>query len=259
MVLKGLSQLPAKEINTLLFDLDGTIIDISKRAEILFYLRAFKRFKKYFNPVSFYFSFWKSLRSLQTHDTNRSNYDVFIEKMARYGRTTPQVMDLLASELVENDFQSLGKFFTPVPGAREAIELAYQLGYSLAIVTNPVFPRKTVLYRMEWAGLRAENFLFITSSQDMNRCKPSVEFYKSLLTRLNLKPEKCLMIGNTPVDDLPAHDAGIRTFLVETPLSIKTVRKSIADPRLDARGTYTDLMHWLKARKGNLRSPAIHF
>lgn len=258
MVLKGLSQLPAKEINTLLFDLDGTIIDISKRAEILFYLRAFKRFKKYFNPMSFYVSFWKSLRSLQTHNTSRSNYDVFIEKMARYGRTTPQVMDLLASELVEKDFQSLGKFFKPVPGARETIDLAHERGYSLALVTNPVFPRKTVLCRMEWAGLRAENFLFITSSQDMSRCKPSVEFYESLLTRFNLKPEQCLMIGNTPVDDLPAHDAGIRTFLVETALSQKIVRKSIEDPRLDARGTYPDLMRWLKDGRQKLESSDDH-
>ena len=197
------------------------------------------------------------MRHVRANNTERSNYDVFIEKMAQFGRTTPQVMDSLASEMVEKDFQSLNGFFKPVLGAREAIILANELGYGLVLATNPVFPRKTVLYRMEWAGLRAENFMFITSSQDMNRCKPSVEFYESLLTRLNLKPEQCLMIGNTPGDDLPAHDAGIRTFLVETPLSIKTVWKSIADPRLDARGTYADLTHWLEG-KGNLRSQAIH-
>ncbi|HRY37481.1 MAG TPA: HAD family hydrolase [Smithellaceae bacterium] len=246
MEIKGLSGLPAREINTLLFDLDGTIIDISKKAKILFYVRAFQRFKNYFNPVSFYFSFWKSMHHVRANNTERSNYNVFIERMAQLGRTTPQIIDSLASEMVEKDFQSLGDFFKPVHGAREAIVLANELGYRLVLATNPVFPRKTVLYRMEWAGLMPDDFLFITSSEDMNRCKPSVEFYDRLLTRLDLKPERCLMIGNNPADDLPAHDIGIRTFLVETPLSKKIVRKSITDQRLDARGTYPDLMNWMR-------------
>ena len=248
MEIKGLSGLPANEIDTLLFDLDGTIIDISKKAEILFYVRAFQRFKNYFNPISFYFSFWKSMRHIRANNTERSNYDLFIEKMAQFGRTTPQVIDSLASEMVEKDFPSLGDFFKPVLGAREAIVLANELGYGLVLATNPVFPRKTVLYRMEWAGLMPDDFLFITSSEDMNRCKPSVEFYERLLTRLDRKPEQCLMIGNNPADDLPAHDIGIRTFLVETPLSKKIVRKSITDQRLDARGTYPDLINWMKER-----------
>jgi FMN phosphatase YigB (HAD superfamily) len=249
MEIKGLSRLPAKGIDTLLFDLDGTIIDVNKNAEIRFYLRAFKRFKKYFNPVSFYFSFRKSIRHIQTNNTERFNYEVFIDKMARLGRTTPQVIDSLVSELVEKDFQSLGTFFTPVHGAREAIVLANELGYKLVLATNPLFPRKSVLYRMEWAGIMSNDFLFITSSQNMNRCKPSVEFYKRLLTHIDIKPEQCLMIGNDPIDDLPAHDVGIRTFLLETPLSTKAIRKSITDQRLDARGTYLDLINWMKEGK----------
>jgi FMN phosphatase YigB (HAD superfamily) len=243
---KELFGLPAGGIDTLLFDLDGTIISMSRKAEIIFYLRACKRFKNYFNPVSFYFSFWKSMRSMQANRSESFNYDVFTEKMARFGRTTPQVIDALASELIEKDFQSLGAYFTPVPGAREAIVLARRLGYKLVLATNPVAPRKAVLYRMEWAGLTPADFLFITSSQNMNRCKPGVEFYEKLLARLDLKPEQCLMIGNSPVEDLPAHDIGIRTFLVETPLSLKAIRKSRTDQRLSACGTYWDLINWMK-------------
>jgi len=249
MKTKKLSGLPAGEIDTLLFDLDGTIIDLKRKAEILFYLRAFKRFKKYFNPVSFYFSFRKSLRCLQANRTEHLNYDVFLEKMARFGRTTPQVIDSLASEMVEKDFRSLGAFFTAVPGARDAVALAHRLEYRLVLATNPVFQEKTVLYRMEWAGLIPDHFLFITSSQNMNRCKPSVEFYERLLARLDLKPRQCLMIGDNPDEDLPAHDIGIRTFLVETPLSIKAIRKNITNPRLDALGTYPELMNWMKEEK----------
>lgn len=251
---KGLSRLPAREIDTLLFDLDGTLIDMEKKAEILFYLRAFKRFKKHFNPVSFYFSFQKSVRLVLANSTEHLNYEVFIDKMAELGSTTPQVIDSLASELVEKDFRSLGRCFNPVTGALEAIALAKEFGYRLVLATNPVVPRKSVLYRLEWAGLLPDDFVFITNSQNMNRCKPSIEFYERLLTRLDLKPEQCLMIGNDPVEDLPAHDIGIRTFLIETPLSSKAVHKSINDQRLDVCGTYLDLMGWLKEKKDRNQS-----
>lgn len=249
MKTKGLSGLPSGKIDTLLFDLDGTIIEMRRRAQIAFYLKAFRRFQDYFNPLTFYISFWKSVRHVRANTSECLNYDVFVEKMAHFGRTTPQVIDALVSDLIEKDFRSLGPFFTPVQGAREAVLHARKLGYGLALVTNPVVPRNSVLYRIEWAGLDPDAFLFITSSQNMNRCKPGIQFYERLLQRLNLKPEQCLMIGNSPAEDLPAHDTGIRTFLVETPFSIKAIRKNMADERLDASGIYADLIQWMSGEK----------
>jgi len=245
MEMKNISGLPAEKIDTLLFDLDGTIIDMNRRAEIIFYFRAFRRFKPYFSPVSFFISFRKSIHAILNNHTERLNYDVFIENMARFGRTTTQIIDTLTSELIEQDFQTLQSFFRPVPGAREAIHLANELGYRLVLVTNPVFPMTTGLYRLKWAGLLPDNFLFMTHSQNMNRCKPGVEFYDRLLVRLALAPERCLMIGNTD-EDLPAHDIGIPTFLVETAVSKKSVRKLASDQRLDALGPYADLINWMK-------------
>lgn len=242
--------MPVKEIDTLLFDLDGTLIDLQSKVKLIFFLQAMARFKGYFNPVAFSYAFRKSFRHMRTNRTECCNYDVFVEKMARFGRTTPQIIHELLSELAEKDFRTLSSFFTPVPGARAAVSLARTLGYRLMLVTNPLMPRRTVLYRMEWAGISPEDFIFITCSQNMNRCKPSVEFYSRLLLLHDLKPEHCLMIGNNPMDDLPAHDAGIRTFLVETPFSRKQIQKNISDRRLDARGAYQDLIDWMNADRG---------
>jgi len=247
MKMKGLTGLPAKEIDTLLFDLDGTLLDLQLKVKLIFFFQAMTRFKVHFNPIAFSYAFRKSFRHMRANRTECSNYDVFVGKMARFGRTTPQIIHMLLSDLAEKDFRTLSSFFTPVPGAREAVNLAHSLGYRLMLVTNPLMPRQTVLYRMEWAGIRPEDFVFITCSQNMNRCKPSTEFYSRLLLLHDLKPAQCLMIGNNPLDDLPAHDAGIRTFLVETQQSRKQIQKSIADRRLDARGTYQDLINWMNA------------
>ena len=245
MEIKHISGLPSEKIDTLLFDLDGTIIDMKRRAEMIFYFRAYRRFNSFFNPVSFFVSFRKSISAVLNNNTEQLNYDVFLENIARYAGVTPQVISTLISELIERDFQPLKSFFTPVAGAKEALHLARELGYRLVLVTNPVFPMATVLYRLRWAGLTPDNFVFITHSQNMNRCKPGLEFYNRLLARLTFKPEHCLMIGNTH-EDLPAHDIGIRTFLVETHLSKKSVRRIITNERLDARGSYPDLIEWMK-------------
>lgn len=247
---KKLSGLPAGTIDTLLFDLDGTLIDMSAKATFLFYLRAFFRFRPLFNPVSFYLSFKKSIAAVLSNRSDRFNHDVFLEHMARCGRTTPDAVDRLVSEMIEKDFRSLKPYFTPVARARDAVCLAKALGYRLAIVTNPVFPARTVLYRLEWAGLDAADFFWITHSQNMSRTKPGVAFYTELLARLALEPTRCLMIGNSLEEDLPARDAGIRTFLVQTRLSAKAVRRSFADNRLDTCGGYDDLMAWMKKEKG---------
>lgn len=249
MKMKNLSGLPAGTIDTLLFDLDGTLIDLSPKATRLFYLRAFSRFRPLFNPLSFFLSFKTSMKALLANRSDRFNHDVFLEHMARCGRTTPDAVDRLVSEMIEKDFRSLKPYFTPVARARDAVCLAKALGYRLAIVTNPVFPARTVLYRLDWAGLDAADFFWITHSQNMNRTKPGVAFYTELLARLALDPARCLMIGNSPEEDLPARDAGIRTFLVQTPLSARAIRKSLADKRLDACGGYDDLMEWMRKEK----------
>lgn len=249
MKTKGLSGLPSGEIDTLFFDLDGTLIEMHPIARIDFYRKAFRRFGDCFNPFTFYISFCRSVRHMLANCSECTNHTVFVEKMAQFGRTTAPVIEALVSDLVEKDFRSVGRFFTPVTGAREAVELAGKLGYGLALVTNPVVPQKSVVYRLEWVGLNPDDFLFITSSQNMNRCKPDVQFYERLTERLNLEPSRCLMIGNSPAEDLPAHDAGIRTFLVETPRSVKAIRKNMTDERLDACGTFADLMEWMHREK----------
>ena len=55
---------------------------------------------------------------------------------------------------------------------------------------------------------------------------------ETLLEQLHVRAEECLMIGNDPRKDLPAKDAGIRTFLIGT---------HRPDPRMDACGTLEDL------------------
>ena len=54
------------------------------------------------------------------------------------------------------------------------------------------------------------------------------------------------MIGNDPEKDLPAHQVGIRTFLVDLPDTREKIEAVRKDERLDGWGNFGDLQDWLR-------------
>ena len=44
--------------------------------------------------------------------------------------------------------------------------------------------------------------------------KPNIEYFRQILTKFNLNPEECLMIGNDVEEDLIIRRLGVKTFLV---------------------------------------------
>ena len=87
-------------------------------------------------------------------------------------------------------------------------------GYTLVLATNPIFPRAAVETRLRWVGLTAEDFACITTYENSRRCKPNPDYYRDILQQINVQPSDCLMIGNNPVDDMSAAQAGLNVFLV---------------------------------------------
>jgi FMN phosphatase YigB (HAD superfamily) len=79
----------------------------------------------------------------------------------------------------------------------------------------------------------------------MTRTKPDVAYYHELLEKLVCGPERCLMIGNDFRKDLPAMDAGIRTFLLDRPMSRKA-RRALPTYKPDHYGSFADLAQLLE-------------
>ena len=55
-----------------------------------------------------------------------------------------------------------------------------------------------------------------TSADDADRSKPHPDIFTAALSRLNLPPEKCIALGDTPYDAEAAGKAGMRTIGVMT-------------------------------------------
>jgi FMN phosphatase YigB (HAD superfamily) len=203
------------------------------------------RFAPAIRPWRFRSAFREALRRMQSHHREKFNHEVFIESLAEASHRSPAAIDRLFRDSVERDFSRLGDRFGPIAGAREALGRASERGYRLVLATNPVFPLRAVQMRMAWGGIGDVPFDYITNSEVMTRCKPDVDYYHELLDRLSTEPHQCAMIGNDPVNDLPAHDAGIPTLLIEVEGADDGHERFRDDPRLGGRATWSDFHDWL--------------
>lgn len=243
-------RLPQREVTTLLFDLDGTLVRMKKRGlQLRLMARAVKHFSPLIRPWRFSRAFWDAIQRQQEHGTERTNYDVFLDVLGRYARGSRADLDARVESFVERYMPSVGDRFGPIEGARETLDLAHELGYRLVLATNPVFPLSAVKMRMRWAGVEDAPWERITSSQSMSRCKPHASYYRELLAQLEVEGSECLMVGNDPQKDLPAKDLGCLTYLLDLPEVRKEWRDFHKDPRLDGYGLYADLQAWLRRSK----------
>lgn len=127
-------------------------------------------------------------------------------------------------------FPTLRKGLGPREGAREAVETALSLGLKVAIATNPIFPRSAILERMRWAGVHDLDVDVVTTYECMHAAKPLAAYFEETARLLAVAAEECLMVGDDPVLDLGAARAGMRVFYVGAPpLPVSDFSGDLAD------------------------------
>ena len=62
--------------------------------------------------------------------------------------------------------------------------------------------------------LTASDFDYVTTYENSRRSKPNPEYYRDILRHMEQQGNACLMVGNNPVDDMAAREAGMSVFLV---------------------------------------------
>lgn len=230
-------------IDTILFDLDGTLLplDMEKFTEIYFNEMGYM-FKDIIEPRLLVKYVWDATRAMVSNTEYRTNEEVFMDRFA---------------ELIEGDItgyrQQFDDFYdTLFHKTREAVrshELIKEIvatlkikNYKLVIATNPLFPRKAILHRIEWAGLDLKDFAYITSYESNHYCKPQLHFYREVLDIVDKKPEQCMMVGNDVQEDLIAQKLGIKTFLVKNHM----IHRTGETVESTYEGNYEDLYSFVK-------------
>lgn len=206
-------------MKAILFDLDGTLLDIDIDAFL----------SKYFAKLSSVIAVIANddghrdqiLRAIheatgammRPHEP-LTNREVFVQEFgSRTGldlTTLWPVFDRFYAE----DFLALGDGFGPAEGAIGALTAARKCGLKIAVATNPIFPRIAIEHRMSWAGITPEDVDVITDFETMVACKPHAAYFRQTAEMLGVSPHDCLMVGDDAVLDLAAADIGMKTFFV---------------------------------------------
>jgi FMN phosphatase YigB (HAD superfamily) len=213
-----------------LFDLDGTLLDLEVREFLSRYFLALQVVvAPQFPGIDLVPAVLASTDQMQRPHPGLTNREVF------YGDFTARTgIDLDANwpvfeRFYDEVFPTLGEGYRPMPGAREAIMAARSLGWRVAVATQPIFPLVAIEHRLRWAGLGDVAFDAITTYEVMESCKPQVGYFLQTCGMIGCAPGDCLMIGDDADTDMPAGALGIRTFYVGRGTAVSDHAGSLTD------------------------------
>ena len=232
--------------DTVLFDLDGTLLNVDMD---VFTNEYFGRFTRKmaphgYDPKAFVDMVWAGTRVMVKNDGNRTNEEAFWRFLEE--NYSPDVLKdrALFEEYYENEFEGVREVCGLYEDLPQVLQSLKDRGFRIVLATNPLFPDTATRRRAHWAGIDVEDFEYYTTYENSTYCKPNPMYYRELLGKLNLSPERCLMVGNDVEEDiLPTLDLGMRAFL----LPDHEIDRGGADRSRFPHGDYAALKEFLAA------------
>ena len=233
-------------IDTILFDLDGTLLQFSQDAFIGAY---FAELGKVFTrlgmePGLSAKAVWAGTKAMIQNDGSCINSERFWSVFA--GATGLDaarrgIVEAACDDFYTNEFDTVRSVMRANEISARLIRAMAAKGYDLVLATNPLFPECAVETRLGWIGLKLRDFMLITHYANSTYCKPNPGYYREVFEKIGKKPEQCLMAGNSPVEDMCAGTLGANVFLVTDCLE----NESGIDIGAFPRGTLAELDAYL--------------
>ncbi|MDZ4170352.1 MAG: HAD family hydrolase [Coriobacteriia bacterium] len=222
-------------IHAVLFDLDGTLLDIDLQGFLREYFALLgpelARLVHTDEKTALEAVMQATAAMCEPHvgRTNRSVFEEHFLKLTGADLADPVTRSTLAT-FYESSFPSLKAGNGPRDGAASAVAATRGHGLKCALATNPIFPYAAVAERVRWAGFSPDQFDLVTSYENSEACKPLPHYFRQIAELLGVAPDACLMVGDDPMLDMAAADVGMRTFYVGgLPGVTSTWSGSIAD------------------------------
>lgn len=204
-------------INTLLFDLDDTLLGNNMDV----FLPA------YFKGLAGYLPAGADARRVQaaltdatraviaSSDPARALYDVFNECLQSLTGWTEAEWRPIFHAYYAGAYRELAGTTQRRPAARAVMDWAFAQGHTVVIATSPVFTEDAVRERLRWAGIADYAYALVTSLETSHFAKPHPEFFSEILARVGRRPEQALVIGNDWTKDIvAAAAAGLATYYI---------------------------------------------
>ncbi|MGD2040804.1 MAG: HAD hydrolase-like protein [Anaerolineae bacterium] len=207
-------------IRAVLFDLDGTLLDSNMDILLPHYFRLLAAHMAHILPPEpFLAHLMRATQQMLDNNGRATNEEVFAQAFYPLAGHSRQEIEPLLHQFYGEVFPRLRRYTRPQPGARQVIQLAFNLNYDVVIATNPVFPEIAIRQRLEWAGVAGFPYRWVTTYENSRATKPSLLYFEHILQIIDQPPQASLVVGDEDMDMVAAH-LGCPTFLVPGPRTV---------------------------------------
>jgi beta-phosphoglucomutase len=178
-----------------LWDLDGTLVD----------------------SAEFHWFSWRDTLAAEGHPITYQQFlDSFGQKNDRIlplwlGADTPRERMKRIGDAKEAEYRRLARThgLTALPGAAQWVHRLHERGWKQAIASSA--PRQNVEVMLEVLGVD-HDFDAIVGAEDVTAGKPDPQVFLTAAARLNLPPERCIVVEDAAVGIEAARRAGMRSI-----------------------------------------------
>lgn len=204
-------------MNTVLFDLDGTLLPMNQDAFADTFLKSVRgKFESLgFHGDEIIDTLKLGKKIMKENDgfkTNKDRFDALLKEVygKRAGKVTREMLKFFKKEFEITKLNTV-----PTPLAAECVRVLKSKGYQMVLAADPQMPAEAIEVRMQWAGISREDFILITTYENCCYSKPNLQYYRQILKNIDRMPEDCLMVGNDVGEDMCAAAVGIDVFLIK--------------------------------------------
>lgn len=158
-------------------------------------------------------SIWAGTKAMIKNDGSRLNSELFWEVFRSMNEGLPDAKEL-CDEFYTNEFNRAKCIVKYQVDRKPLITKLREKVLKIVLATNPLFPSDGMNTRLSWVGLSPDDFDLVTHYDNCTYCKPFPGYFTEIAEKLGVKPEECVMIGNSVQDDMAAVKAGLKVFLV---------------------------------------------
>ena len=202
--------------DTILFDLDGTLLEMRTEPFVQQYLVELGKYiGDRYDVKTLLGIIWDATKAMIMNlDPAKTNEQVFMDYFLEKSGLNKEEIWPIFEGFYRDVFPTLSHLTFPSPFGKKLVEAAKAQGYRVAVATNPVFPRDAIHSRLAWLELKPEDFDLVTVYEESHFTKPNPAYFQEVCDRLGVSPSACIMVGNHMQEDMVASKLGMKIFLV---------------------------------------------